>query len=96
MGVPLITLAGDSFVSLRGASHLINLNLKNLIASTAEDYLRIATSLASDIQQLESLRRELRNQMRNSPITNGRIYATKLEAAFMQIARGEISSPESA
>ena len=86
MGVPLVTLAETAFVSRRGASHLTNLGLNQLIAQTPEDYVAIAASLASDLPLLAGLRSTLRDRMRNSPITNGPEYTRNLESLFRKLA----------
>ena len=46
MGVPVVTLAGQTHVSRVGVSLLSNVGLKELIAESADDYARIAVTLA--------------------------------------------------
>jgi hypothetical protein len=46
MGVPVVTLSGHKVVSRAGASHLANLDLRDLVAHTSARYQEIATQLA--------------------------------------------------
>ena len=48
MGVPVVTLRGESHGARFGESLLKNANLRELIAKTPEDYVQIAAALASD------------------------------------------------
>ena len=82
MGVPLVTLAGKSYLSRQGVMLLTNLNLPELIASDADEYVRIAASLARNLPLLASLRHGLRERMRHSPIMDGRQFAANLGAAY--------------
>src|SRR5205085_11002513 len=43
MGVPVITLAGQTIAGRAGASQLTNLGLPDLIAHTPDKFIRIAT-----------------------------------------------------
>ena len=87
MGVPLVTLAGDVFVSRRGVSHLSNVGLPELIASTPDEYVRIACELARDAGRLMDLRGSMRQRMRSSPLLDGRQYAGDVEAAYRDMWR---------
>ena len=70
MGVPVVTMTGKSFAGRVGASLLTQTGLGELIASSAEDYIEIATSLANDLLRLDHLRTTMRNRMRGSPLTD--------------------------
>lgn len=75
MGVPVISLLGDRFGGRHSASHLTNVGLGSLVAGNSEEYLVIASSLASDLQALADLRAGLREQMRASPLCDGKRFA---------------------
>jgi protein O-GlcNAc transferase len=82
MGVPVVTRFGDTAVSRGGASILSQLGLTDLIATTPEQYVRIAVDLAADPARLSQLRCRLRQHMRNSPLMDAAQFARKVEAAF--------------
>lgn len=89
MGVPVLALAGDAFLSRRGVSHLSNVGLDDWIATDANDYVRRATSMAADLPLLQSLRAGLRGRLARSPLANGITYTRNLESAYRAIwARG--------
>ena len=85
MGLPVVTLAGKSHVSRVGASMLTNIGLADLIATSNDDYVNIASGLATDLQRLKALRRGLRDRMLNSPLTDARRFTRHLESRLRQI-----------
>lgn len=82
MGVPVLTLAGQTHVSRRGVSVMTNLGLTDWIASSPQDYVAIAVSAAGDVARLTQLRRELRNRMLASPLMNYDEFVRDVERAF--------------
>jgi predicted O-linked N-acetylglucosamine transferase (SPINDLY family) len=85
MGVPVLTLAGNSFVSRMGVTALSNLGMTELIANTPEEYVAIAARLAGDLDRLAALRAGLRVRMANSPLMNAERFTRNLEAAYRQM-----------
>jgi protein O-GlcNAc transferase len=82
MGVPVVTLAGNTASSRGGASLLHAVGLGELIAETPEQYVDIAAMLAADRERLARLRAALRERMRASPLMDGRRFALNLERAY--------------
>lgn len=82
MGVPAVALSGQTAVGRGGRSILCNIGLPNWVAHTQADYVRIATDLAADREQLQSLRFSMRERMRSSPLMDARRFARDVEAAF--------------
>jgi protein O-GlcNAc transferase len=68
MGVPLVTLKGDSFVSRMGSALLMHLGYDQFIAETVDDYVDKARDLALDTAALEALRSAQRSLMEASPL----------------------------
>src|SRR5581483_5736948 len=60
MGVPVVSLAGQTPVSRGGLSILSNMGLPELVAGSSEQYVQIAMDLAIDLARLEHLRTSLR------------------------------------
>lgn len=81
MGVPIVTLAGNTLVARQGASMLVRVGLETLVAGDPETYVRIAVGLARDPSRLRRLRADLRQQIAASPLADGRDYARQFEAA---------------
>ncbi len=82
MGVPLLTLAGDSFLSRQGIGLLMNAGLPEWIAADADDYVARAVSHAGDLQGLAALRNGLRQQVLASPIFDAPRFVRHFEAAL--------------
>ena len=82
MGVPIVSLRGQTAVSRGGLSILSNLGLGELVASDADAYVRIGSELAGDLPRLETLRGSLRERLKSSPLMDGRQFARDVEAAY--------------
>jgi len=87
MGVPVVSLAGDTHVSRVGVSLLSNVGLTELAAQTPEQYVRIAANLAADLPRLAELRRTLRARMQASPLMDAARFARDVEAAYRRMWR---------
>lgn len=87
MGIPVVTLAGRRFLGRMGTSFLTHLGLPELVASSPDDYVRIAAGLAADLPRLERLRQGLRERILASPLCDGPAYARSIEVAFRQAWR---------
>jgi predicted O-linked N-acetylglucosamine transferase (SPINDLY family) len=87
MGVPLVTLVGQTVVGRAGLSQLTNLGLTELIARTPEQYVQIAAELAGNLPRLAELRRTLRARMEVSPLMDAPRFARNIEAAYRQMWR---------
>jgi predicted O-linked N-acetylglucosamine transferase (SPINDLY family) len=79
MGVPLVTLKGDTPISRQSASFLNILNNDNWIAHTTEQYVRIACQLANDLPQLITTRSQQRFQIMDSALYDAPSYAHQFE-----------------
>jgi predicted O-linked N-acetylglucosamine transferase (SPINDLY family) len=87
MGVPVITLSGETFAGRHSTSHLSNVGLREFIAETQDDYITVSTDLARDLDRLETIRASLRERMTASPLCDGVRYTRNLEAAFRDLWR---------
>ena len=87
MGVPVVTLAGQTAISRGGASLLSIIGLKELIAENTEKYLRIASELATDRNRLAQLRSTLRQRMQTSALMDATGFARDVETAFKEMWR---------
>ncbi|HXE51485.1 MAG TPA: hypothetical protein VN541_00630, partial [Tepidisphaeraceae bacterium] len=87
MGVPVVSLAGQTAVSRAGLSLLANLGLLELIAHCREEYVQIASGLAADLQRLGTLRSSLRGRMSSSVLMDAPRFARDFEAALRTMWR---------
>jgi len=87
MGVPVITLAGNTVVGRAGFSQLSNLKLPDLVAHSGENYVRIASDLAADRHRLIEMRGALRQQMEGSPLMDAPRFVRSMESAYQSMWR---------
>ena len=87
MGVPVITLVGQTSVGRAGLSQLINLALSDLVASNEAQFIAVATQLANDRSRVAALRTGLRDRMRQSSLTDGPRFARNVEDALRRMWR---------
>jgi predicted O-linked N-acetylglucosamine transferase (SPINDLY family) len=85
MGVPVVTLIGQTPVSRAGWSQLSNLGLTELASPTAEGFVSIALDLANDLSRLGSLRATLRQRMERSPLMDAPAFARGVEVSYRRM-----------
>jgi predicted O-linked N-acetylglucosamine transferase (SPINDLY family) len=82
MGVPLLTMAGERFLSRQGVGLLMNAGLPQWIAADADDYAAKAVAHAADLESLSVLRASLRQKVLGSPLFDTPRFARQFEAAL--------------
>jgi protein O-GlcNAc transferase len=87
MGVPVVTLIGQTAVGRAGWCQLSNLQLTELAAQTPEQFIEIAASLARDLPRLQTLRSTLRQRLEQSPLMDAPRFARNIETAYRQMWR---------
>lgn len=87
MGVPVVTLRGYMPMATTGASLLQSAGMPEFVASTPEQYLKIAVYLASVVPQVPDFRHEIRKALQSSPIMDEPGSTRSLENAFRDIWR---------
>lgn len=85
MGVAVVTLPGLTHASRTGASILSIIGLPGFIAASEDGYVERAVKLATGGDTLFELRRELRERMRRSPLTDETGFARSVEAAYREM-----------
>jgi len=85
MGVPVVSLAGETPVSRAGLSQLSNLGLPELIAHSETEYVNIAEGLAKDLPRLAKLRSTLRDRMKASVLMDAERFTRQVEQAYREM-----------
>jgi protein O-GlcNAc transferase len=85
MGVPVVSLAGDTPVSRAGLSQLSNLGLTELVAHSEPEFLNIAESLAMNLPRLAQLRSILRDRMKTSVLMDATRFTQQVDEAYRQM-----------
>ncbi len=94
MGVPVVSLVGNSAPSRGGASLLGAIGLDELVVDTPEQYLGTACSLAGDPERLSMLRAGMRARMSGSPLMDIARFAYHLEQAYRSMWRRWCEEPK--
>jgi len=87
MGVPVLTLTGERFLSRQGVGLLMNAGLPDWVATDPDDYVARAVSHAGNLQRLAALRNGLRQQVLASPIFDAKRFAQHFETALRDMWR---------
>jgi protein O-GlcNAc transferase len=82
MGVPIVTLIGESFASRQTGSLLTSIGETSTIATDRDEYINHAVELANDPARFQSLRDRLRPAFAASPLCDAAALARDLEQAF--------------
>lgn len=93
MGVPPISLTGETPASRGGLSILSNVGLPELAVRGPDEYAAQAASLAADLDRLADLRATLRGRMLNSPVMNAPRFARQMEGAYRAMWRAWCGAP---
>ncbi len=82
MGVPTVTLPGETFASRHSFSHLSNAGLGDWAATDLAGYVGLAVAKARDLDALEALRMRLRGTVKASPLCDAPRFGANLGAAL--------------
>jgi predicted O-linked N-acetylglucosamine transferase (SPINDLY family) len=85
MGVPVVTLPGESFAGRHSATHLINAGLPELVVHNWDEYRARILSLVADVESLATIRANLRSTFLQSPVCNAKQFASHLGDALRAI-----------
>lgn len=87
MGVPVLTLSGESVISWQGAANLLRLGLHDWVAHDADAYVALALRHAADLERLAALRAGLRQHIAGNALTQPASVARHMQAAVRQMWR---------
>ena len=87
MGVPVVTLTGETHMSRVGSTVLAAAGLPEYIATNADDYVRHALTLAGDPGLRGDLARDMRARLERSALFDHRGFTRGLENAYREAWR---------
>jgi predicted O-linked N-acetylglucosamine transferase (SPINDLY family) len=87
MGVPVITLRGETHPGLVGVSLLTRVGLPELIADNTENYIKTAVDLASSRSKIGALRKGMRQRLQESDLCNVQKFLSNLEASYHRMTQ---------
>ncbi|MFL2540880.1 MAG: tetratricopeptide repeat protein [Candidatus Latescibacterota bacterium] len=84
MGVPVITLAGNTIPGRLTASTLNAIGLPELVANSQDQYVEIASQLGRDSALIVTLRHSMRDRVEHSPVGNSKKYVRAVETLYRE------------
>ena len=85
MGVPVITLVGETHHSRFGYSFMMNVGLPELCAESWEDYIQKAVELAKDPERIRKYHQTIHRKIALSPVMDRSIYISEIESKYQKI-----------
>ena len=91
MGLPVLTMAGNSY-SARMANSLLNsLGLEELITHSKQDYEDLALKLSTDKERLNNIKVKLKENLSSKPLFNTNLYTENFENGLEEVFNNHIT-----
>jgi predicted O-linked N-acetylglucosamine transferase (SPINDLY family) len=90
-GLPVLTRLGETFAGRVAGSVLTAAGLPELVATSQEDYERLAVDLARDRQRLAGLRRKLAEQRPRAALFDTPRFVANLETGYRHIQQRRLA-----
>ena len=87
MGVPVVTLKGNSHAGRMVAGVLDLMGLEELVAQDTQAYSGMVNQLCNDQQRIVNYRRELRGRFEKSPLRDEAGFTRDLESEYLGLTR---------
>ena len=82
VGLPVLTLCGETFASRVSASQLNAIGLNELITLTNKEFEGLAIELANNPKKLQQIKNKLNNNKISKPLFNAKLFAKNIEKAY--------------
>ena len=82
VGLPVLTLCGETFASRVGASQLNAVGLNELITLTDKEFEDLAIELANNPKKLQQIKNKLNNNKISKPLFNTKLFTKNIEKAY--------------
>ena len=93
MGVPTLTMPGETFASRHSASHMSNAGLADWVVADTDAYVARAVEAVRDADALARLRAGLRAQVRASPLCDAPRFGRNLGGALRHAWQAWCAAP---
>ena len=85
VGIPVLTLKGNSFASRVAASLLNTIKLNELITTNIEDYKKLAIKIYNEKVYLGEIKKKIAINKKNSNLFKAEIYTKNIERAYKKV-----------
>ena len=82
VGLPVLTLCGETFASRVAASMLNAVELNELITLTDKEFEDLAIELANNPKKLQQIKNKLNNNKISKPLFNTKLFTKNIEKAY--------------
>ena len=96
MGVPTLTMAGQTLIARQGASLMAAAGLPDWVVHDQAAFVQQAVAFASDLSALAQTRAQLRARLQDSPLFDGARFTTAFAGLMTQLwqQRVKVATPE--
>lgn len=92
MGVPVVSLAGNTYAGRISASKLHAVNMDELVANSEDEYIQKAIDLAGDYSKQQGLRSTLRGKVEKSELCDAIGLAKAMENGYKKMLSKYVAS----
>ena len=85
VGIPVLTLKGNSFASRVAASLLSAISLDELIVTNIEDYKKLAIKIYNEKNYLDEIKKKIAINKKESNLFKIEIYTKNIERAYKKV-----------
>ena len=85
VGLPVLTLKGNSFASRVASSLLKTIKLEELISKNLGEYEIIANKFVTDSDYLRKIKNKLKENLSKTPLYDSQLFTKNLELAYKKI-----------
>lgn len=85
MGVPTLTLIGNTMIARQGASLMTAAGLSDWVAANQTEYIEKVIAFSANLTGLATLRSGLRARLKTSPLFDGARFAGHFETALQEL-----------
>ena len=85
VGIPVLTLKGNSFASRVAASLLNTISLNELITTNIKDYKKLAIKIYNEKSYLDEIKKKIAINKKNSNLFKAEIYTKNIETAYKKV-----------
>ncbi len=89
MGVPVLTLMGETCVRRSSSALLLRLGIEDLVTQSVDEYVERGVALAADTERRLRLRTGLRERFLESEICDVPGYVAELESVYRRLSRSQ-------
>ena len=87
MGLPLITIEGDTFASRVSSSILKQVNLEELIVSNIQNYKKMAIKFGKNKDDLEKIKKKLSVSIKKTLLFDSKRFTKNLENIYIKVIK---------